>query len=91
MFKPKVTKEPVVLNTAVTDSWGAAFPSGATVVHGDYYEKCGDSLFKHKLLKNRKAIVYSVAVRFICAGEPAKSTISLSQTMHEDIVEAMNF
>ena len=71
------------------DMWGCEFLPSANVVCGFYYDKIKSSPQKYKLLKNKLAIVYTVAVRYICAGIESKSKITISDDMHEEIIEVM--
>ena len=68
-FFYQVTRTPYTLRAEGTDDWGNSFPKGARVV-GGYYYKSKESTFK--IVKRRKALVYSVAVCYILDAKDKK-------------------
>ena len=65
-FLLKVSALPEKIKSVQRDDWGNSFPAGANIVRGFYYIRNSKNPLKYELVKKRVAIVYSVAIRYIC-------------------------
>lgn len=86
----KVVEPTHILDTDEVDNWGNAFPSGASVIKGLYYERVNGNMFEYKLIRNRHCLIYSVAVRYIVTEKKATHSLKLAEPLHENILESMD-
>lgn len=86
----KVTEVPDKLKKNATDDWGGSFCKTADVVKGLYYDRVDNSATKYRLIRKRTAIVYTVAVKYVCVELCATTYINIPEQLHLDIIDSID-
>lgn len=85
----QVTRATSTLTSEKKDEWGNTFSNGSSIVEGLYYDRQPEpGNHRYKLIKKRKAMVYSAAVCFIVR-HGSRDKLELSEHDHLDIIHAI--